>query len=68
MRILDNSTATLDLEDLGFEPDTLERVRQLVQQTVRHDPGGRADRFGKVDDAVFDAERPEPAGRQHRHL
>lgn len=25
MRILDNSTATLELEQLGFEPDTLER-------------------------------------------
>ncbi len=27
MRILDNSTATLELEELGFEPDTLERYR-----------------------------------------
>ena len=57
MRILDNSTASLDLRDLSFLDEQLRDVPRVVHQAVRHDPGHRPDRFRQVDDAVRDAQR-----------
>ena len=42
MRILDNSTASLDLRDLSFLDDNYETYHEVVHQAVRHDPGHRA--------------------------
>ena len=67
MRILDNSTARLDLTDLGFSEDNYERYSRQLHQALRHDPGHRPDRLRQVDDAVRDAEHRQPARGQRHH-
>ena len=67
MRILDNSTARLDLTDLGFSDDNYERYSRELHQALRDDPGHRADRLRQVDDALRDAEHRQPARGQRHH-
>ena len=63
MRILDNSTARMDLEDLGFSPYNFGGLLEVLRQALRDDPRDRADRFGQVDDAVRDAQRASTSPR-----
>ena len=67
MRILDNSTASLDLRDLSFLDENYETLPRGVHQAVRDDPGHRPDGFGQVHDAVRDAQRGVEAGDQRHH-
>ena len=67
MRILDNSTARMDLTDLGFSPHNFDDLREVLREALRDDPGDRADRLREVDDAVRHAQRGQQARGQHHH-
>nr|WP_284287182.1 ATPase, T2SS/T4P/T4SS family [Angustibacter aerolatus] len=67
MRILDNSTASLDLADLGFSAANYERFSKSLGEALRHDPGDRAHRVGQVDDALRHAEHRQQARGQRHH-
>ena len=66
MRILDNTTATLDLADLGILDAQPRDLRELLHEAVRHDPRHGSDRLGQVDDALRHAQ-PGLEARDQRH-
>ena len=60
MRILDNSTARMELSDLGFSAVQPRHLLPELHQALRDDPGDRTHRFGQVDDAVRNAQPDRP--------
>ena len=67
MRILDNSTARLDLADLGFCRGNYERYSKSFTKPYGTILVTGPDRFGQVDDAVRDAQHRQPARGQRHH-
>ena len=67
MRILDKQKSTLPLTSLGFSEENLARYRDCIRQPARHDPALRADRLGKVDDALRRAQRDQHPRHRDPH-
>ena len=67
LRVLDKSSASLNLAELGFLPSVDKRYEVAYRKAVRHDSRHRPDRIGKVDDPLRDLERPQLARAQPHH-
>ena len=67
MRILDNSTARLDLTDLGFSESNYERYSQSFTKPYGMILVTGPDRVRQVDHAVRHAEHRQPARGQRHH-
>ena len=65
MRLLDKDNLRLDMTKLGFEPESLVRVRGSDLQAVGDGAGHRPDRLGQDEHALLGAVEGELAGSEH---
>ncbi len=67
MRVLDRSVVSLDLNKVGMDARTLDRVPRDHPQAQRHRAGHRPHRLRQDDHALFGAHRAERHRRQAHH-
>ena len=67
MRLLNQSSAMLSLEQLGMDAQTEQRFRSLVERGRRHDAGHRSDRQRKDHHFVRSAESHQPPRGESDH-
>ena len=67
MRILDNSSTSMGMEQLHLLERNAAVYKAVVHEALRHDPRHRPDRFRQVDDALRDPARGRAARDQRHH-
>ena len=67
MRILDQSSVMIELEQLGMLPQALERFTKAFGQSARRGARHRPDRLGQVDVALRRAQPAQHDREEHHH-